>query len=64
MVKDVIRGNEATAVGAKLCRPNVIPAYPITPSTLFPERISEYVADGELGPGMYMHGVPGPRANA
>ena len=48
MAKDVIRGNEATAVGAKLCRPNVIPAYPITPSTLFPERISEYVADGEL----------------
>ena len=44
----IMRGNEATAVAAKLCRPNVIPAYPITPSTMFPERISEYVADGEL----------------
>jgi pyruvate ferredoxin oxidoreductase alpha subunit len=48
MVKMVMRGNEATALGAKLCRPQVIPAYPITPSTMFPERISEYIADGEL----------------
>lgn len=48
MMKDVLRGNMATAVGAKLCRPNVIPAYPITPSTLFPEKISEFVANGEL----------------
>lgn len=47
-MKMVIRGNMATAVGAKLCRPNVIPAYPITPSTLFPEKMSEFVADGEL----------------
>ena len=44
----IMRGNEATALAAKLCKPNVIPAYPITPSTMFPERISEYVADGEL----------------
>jgi len=47
-MKQIVRGNEATAVGAKLCRPDVIPAYPITPSTLFPEKISEYVANGEL----------------
>lgn len=47
-MKQTVRGNEATAVAAKLCRPDVIAAYPITPSTLFPERISEYVADGEL----------------
>jgi len=48
MTKEVLRGNEAAALGAKLCKPNVIPAYPITPSTLFPERMSEYIADGEL----------------
>ncbi len=47
-MRDVIKGNEACAVGAKLSRPNVIAAFPITPSTLFPERISEFVADGEL----------------
>ena len=43
-----IQGNMATALGAKLCNPDVVPAYPITPSTLFPEKISEYIADGEL----------------
>lgn len=48
MVKMVIKGNEATALGAKLARAQVIAAYPITPSTLFPEKISEYVADGEM----------------
>jgi len=47
-MRQIVRGNEATAVAAKLCRPEVIAAYPITPSTLFPERISEYVANGEL----------------
>ncbi len=43
-----IKGNMATAMGAKLCRPKVVPAYPITPSTLFPEKMSEFIADGEL----------------
>ena len=47
-MKDVIKGNMATALGAKLARTEVIPAYPITPSTLFPEKISEYVANGEM----------------
>ena len=47
-MRDVIKGNMATALGAKLARTEVIPAYPITPSTLFPEKISEYVADGEM----------------
>lgn len=44
----VLRGNMATAYAAKLARVEVIPAYPITPSTLFPEKISEFVANGEL----------------
>jgi pyruvate ferredoxin oxidoreductase alpha subunit len=47
-MKDVIKGNMATALGAKLSRAEVIPAYPITPSTLFPEKISEYIACGEM----------------
>ncbi len=47
-MRTVIKGNMATALGAKLSRVEVIPAYPITPSTLFPEKISEYVADGEM----------------
>jgi pyruvate ferredoxin oxidoreductase alpha subunit len=48
MVKEVIKGNFATAVAAKLARAEVIPAYPITPSTLFPEQISEFVNNGEM----------------
>jgi pyruvate ferredoxin oxidoreductase alpha subunit len=48
MTKMTIMGNMATALGAKLCRPHVIPAYPITPSTLFPEKISEFIANGEM----------------
>ncbi|HIH98115.1 MAG TPA: pyruvate ferredoxin oxidoreductase [Thermoplasmata archaeon] len=44
----IIEGNQALAIGAKLCRPKVIASYPITPSTHVPETISEFVADGEL----------------
>ena len=44
----MLRGNESTAYAAKLARVKVIPAYPITPSTLFPEKISELIANGEM----------------
>ncbi len=47
-VKQVVKGNFATAVAAKLARVDVVPAYPITPSTLFPEQISTYIANGEM----------------
>ncbi len=46
--KQVVKGNFATAVAAKLAKVDVVPAYPITPSTLFPEQISQYVANGEM----------------
>ncbi|MEW5937340.1 MAG: pyruvate ferredoxin oxidoreductase [Candidatus Thermoplasmatota archaeon] len=48
MPKEMVKGNFATAVAAKLARAEVVPAYPITPSTLFPEQISEFVANGEM----------------
>jgi pyruvate ferredoxin oxidoreductase alpha subunit len=49
MVKNVvISGSEAIAEAVKLCKPKVLPMYPITPSTLVPERLSEFVFDGEL----------------
>ncbi|MCD6110505.1 MAG: pyruvate ferredoxin oxidoreductase [Thermoplasmata archaeon] len=47
-MKEIIRGNMATALAAKMARVDVVPAFPITPSTLFPEKISEYIANGEL----------------
>ncbi|CAD5245118.1 pyruvate synthase subunit PorA [Thermococcus camini] len=47
-MRKVMKANEAAAWAAKLAKPKVIAAFPITPSTLVPEKISEFVADGEL----------------
>ena len=41
-------GNFAAATGVKLSRVQVIAAYPITPQTPLTEKLSEYVASGEL----------------
>ena len=48
MTKIMIRGNESIAYAFKLARVKVVPAYPITPSTLVPEKISEFIANGEM----------------
>ncbi|MBW1649661.1 MAG: pyruvate synthase subunit PorA [Deltaproteobacteria bacterium] len=44
----VVTGNEAAAIAASLCRPDVIAAYPITPQTEVIEKLSEYHANGLL----------------
>ncbi len=44
----VIAGSDAVAQAARLCRPQVLPMYPITPSTVIPEKLSEFVANGEI----------------
>lgn len=44
----VITGDHAVAIGAKLCRADVVPAYPITPQTLIIEHIADFVNDGEM----------------
>ena len=49
-----ICGDEAVALGAKLARPQVIAAYPITPQTIVVERLSDYVEDGSLD-AQYLH---------
>jgi len=41
-------GNVAAALGVKLCRAQVIAAYPITPQTPVTEKLSEYVESGEM----------------
>ncbi len=48
MTRIMLRGNESIAYAFKLARVQVIPAYPITPSTLVPEKISEFIAKGEM----------------
>ncbi len=47
-MKKVITGDHAVAMGAKLCRVEVVPAFPITPQTLIIEHIADFVNDGEL----------------
>jgi pyruvate/2-oxoacid:ferredoxin oxidoreductase alpha subunit len=44
----IISGNEAAALGAKLCRVQVVAAYPITPQSKIPETLAKYVESGEL----------------
>ncbi len=44
----ILLGSEAIAHGVKLCRPEVISAYPITPQTHIIETLSEMVDRGEL----------------
>lgn len=43
-----IMGDEAVALAVKQSNVDVIAAYPITPQTIIVERLSEYVANGEL----------------
>ena len=44
----VVEASMALALAAKLCRPKVCPMYPITPSTHIPEKISEFIFNGEM----------------
>jgi pyruvate/2-oxoacid:ferredoxin oxidoreductase alpha subunit len=46
--KMVVSGNIAAAYAAKLCRPAVVAAYPITPQTTIVEKIAEFVNNGEM----------------
>ena len=46
--KDRISGNEAIALAIKQINPDVMPAFPITPSTEIPQYFCQYVADGAV----------------
>lgn len=47
-MKKVITGDNAVAIGAKLSRVEVVPAFPITPQTLIIEHIADFINDGEM----------------
>ena len=47
-MKKLMTGNEAAALAAKMAKPQVIAAYPITPQTSIAEKLAAYVAAGEL----------------
>ncbi len=44
----IITGNQAAAIAAKLCRVQVVAAYPITPQSQVTETLSKFVENGEL----------------
>ena len=44
----LLSGNHAVAWGARLCRPQVCPVYPITPQTPILEKITEFVTAGDM----------------
>ncbi|MBL7206076.1 MAG: hypothetical protein ISS36_00585 [Candidatus Aenigmarchaeota archaeon] len=44
----VLSGSQAVAEAVKLCKPEVVPVYPITPATPMAEYLSQMVADGDL----------------
>jgi pyruvate ferredoxin oxidoreductase alpha subunit len=44
----VMTGNYVAANAARLCRPEVVSAYPITPQSEVAEQVSSFVADGSL----------------
>lgn len=47
-MKQFLEGSHSVAEAAKLAKPGVISAYPITPQTHIVERLAEFVASGEL----------------
>ncbi|NLY20516.1 MAG: pyruvate ferredoxin oxidoreductase [Tissierellia bacterium] len=47
-IRERLSGNEAVAIAMKQINPDVMPAFPITPSTEIPQYFSSYVANGEV----------------
>ena len=47
-MKMILTGNESAAWGARLSRPKVVAAYPITPQTSIIETIASFIANGEM----------------
>lgn len=47
-IKERMSGNEAVAYAIKQVNPDVMPAFPITPSTELPQFVSNYVANGKI----------------
>jgi len=47
-MKKLLEGSRAVAEAVKLCRPQVVTAYPITPQTHIIEYLAQFVADGDL----------------
>ena len=47
-MRERLSGNEAIAIAMRQINPDVMPAFPITPSTEVPQYFSSFVADGKV----------------
>ena len=47
-IKERMSGNEAVSFAIRQINPDVMPAFPITPSTEIPQMVSTYIANGEI----------------
>ncbi len=47
-IRERMSGNEAVAFAVKQINPDVMPAFPITPSTEIPEQVATFIANGEI----------------
>lgn len=47
-IKERMSGNEAVAYAIRQVNPDVMPAFPITPSTEIPQMVSTYIANGQI----------------
>lgn len=47
-IRERLSGNEAVAYAIKQVNPDVMPAFPITPSTEIPQMVANYIANGEV----------------
>ena len=47
-IRERLSGNEATAIALKQINPDVVAAFPITPSTEIPQYFSTFVSNGEV----------------
>lgn len=47
-IKERMSGNEAVAYAIRQINPDVMPAFPITPSTEIPQMVSSYIANGQV----------------
>ena len=47
-IRERLSGNEAVAIAMRQINPDVMPAFPITPSTEIPQYFSSFVANGQV----------------
>ena len=47
-IRERMSGNEAVSYAIKQINPDVMPAFPITPSTEIPQMVSNYIANGKI----------------